>query len=81
MSSHLTLLDLIAITLFGEQHRAWRYSLFTVPHPPVTSFLLGLDITSALYSETRSIRYFAKTRTVPIFVVVYLVYRRQYTKL
>jgi hypothetical protein len=44
--AYLILLVLITILtgLFGEEYKLWRYSLCNFLHPPVTSYLLGLNI-------------------------------------
>jgi hypothetical protein len=54
--SHLSLLDLIAGMIFGEEYRALSSFLCNLLHSPVTSSLLGPNILlSSLFSKTLSL--------------------------
>ena len=55
--AHLTLLDLITRTIFGEQYRSVSYSLLSFLHSTFTSSLLGPNILlNNLLSNTISLR-------------------------
>lgn len=58
LSAHLTLLDCIAIIMFGEEFTLWRFSYLFLPLP-VSSSLLALNILlSYLFSNTFSLKFF-----------------------
>jgi len=50
--AHLILLDFITPTILGEDYRTLSSSLCSFLHSPVTSSLLGPNITSKPYSQT-----------------------------
>jgi hypothetical protein len=55
--THLTLLDLITLTIVGEQYRSFSSSLRNLLHSPHTSTLLGPNILlSPILSNTLSLR-------------------------
>ena len=55
--AHLIFLNLITLTIFGEEYRSLSSSLFSFPHSHVTSYLLGPNtLLSALCSNTLSLR-------------------------
>jgi len=53
---HLILLDMITLTIFGEEYRSLSSSLCNILHSLVTSSLLGPNIHSTLFSNTLSLR-------------------------
>ena len=53
--AHLSLLDLITRTIFGEQYTSLSSSLCSFPHSPVTSSLLGPSILNTPFSNTLSL--------------------------
>ena len=61
--AQLILYDLITRTIFGEQYTLLSSSLCSFLHSPVTSSLLGLNISiSTLFSNTLSLRSSLKVR-------------------
>jgi len=52
--THLILLDFITRTTVGEEYRSLSSSLYSFLHSPVTSSLLGPNISSTPYSPTPS---------------------------
>jgi hypothetical protein len=52
--AHLILLDFITRTILGTEYRPFSSSLCNILHSPVTSSLLGRNISSAAYSQTPS---------------------------
>ena len=52
---HLILLDFITGTILGEEYRSFNYSLCSLLHSPVTSYLLGPNIPlNTMFSNTLS---------------------------
>ena len=55
--AHLTLLYFITRTILGEQYRSLSSLLYSFPHSPVTSSLLGPNILNTLFSNTLSLTF------------------------
>ena len=54
--AHLILLDLITLTVLGEEYRSFRSSLCSIPHSPVNSSHLGQNtLLNNLFSNTLSL--------------------------
>jgi hypothetical protein len=52
--AHLILLDFITRTILDEEYRSRSFSLWSFLHSPVTSSLLGPNISTTPYSQTPS---------------------------